>query len=332
MNPKKVRIYPNCVITKGKNRSIICDLQRGKFDFIPNVLFEILSKYKNHTIQDVKNDFDVSNHFYIEEYFSFLAENEYVFFTSNPENFPLIDFDYNTNKIISNAIIETGAELSTDMESIFNQLNELGCFALEMRIIGNISLNLLESIFKVIGNFVFESIHLLIPYTKEIDSDILESLLRKYPNLYTIYVYGASKNKSIFNKDHNKALIYTNNGYENLHCGHISLNKLRINTNFYFESKKYNSCLYQKVAIDKNGNIKNCLFSEKVYGNVKLNKIKSIVTKNEFQDLWCITKDQISVCKECEFRYVCPDCRFFTVDNQLLSKPKYCNYNPLIEI
>lgn len=307
-------------------------MQRGKFDFIPNVLFEILSKYKNHTVQNIKKDFDVSNHVYIEEYFSFLVKNEYIFFTSNPENFPEIDFDYSTSKIISNAMIEINSELSIDLKSIVNQLNELGCFALEMRIVDYVSLNLLECIFKIISNYVFESIHLLIPYKKEINKDTLKSLLRKYPNLYTIFIYGADRNQSIFNKDHNKALIYTKDSYENLDCGHVSLNKLRINTNFYFESKKYNSCLYQKVTIDKNGNIRNCFFSEKVYGNIKLDNIKGIVTMKEFQGLWRITKDKISFCRECEFRYICPDCRFFTVNNELLSKPKYCSYNPLVEV
>lgn len=331
MNQKKFKLYPNCVLTKGKNRSTVCDLQRGKFDFIPNALYKILSKYINHTIQDVKNQFDKSNHTCIEEYFTFLKDNEYIFLTDSPESFSQIDFDYKTCKLLSNAIVEINSETKPDLEILFKQVNNLGCFAIELRIIGAVTLNLIESIFNVLKRHVFESVHLIIPYTNEIDDLNLKLFLSKYPNLYTIYVYQANRNRSLFNKDHNKALIFVKDSYKDLQCGHISFDKFRINTAFYFESKKFNSCLYQKVAIDRNGNIKNCLFSDKVYGNVELNSIKSIITTKEFQELWNVTKDSVSVCKECEFRYVCPDCRFFTIDGEPLAKPKYCKYNPLIE-
>ena len=42
-----------------------------------------------------------------------------------------------------------------------------------------------------------------------------------------------------------------------------------------------------------------------------------------------IKKDQISVCKDCEFRYVCTDCRAYTQNSgDQYSKPLKCNYDP----
>lgn len=38
--------------------------------------------------------------------------------------------------------------------------------------------------------------------------------------------------------------------------------------------------------------------------------IKAIKAKG-FKDLWAINKDKILVCQDCEFRYICTDCRAY---------------------
>jgi SPASM domain peptide maturase of grasp-with-spasm system len=94
------------------------------------------------------------------------------------------------------------------------------------------------------------------------------------------------------------------------------------------ESKLYNNCLNRKLGIDIHGNIKNCTALNKSYGNLKDSNLIEIVSSLEFQKLWLIKKDDIMVCKDCEFRYMCSDCRAFTENNDLYGKPKYCRYNP----
>ena len=57
--------------------------------------------------------------------------------------------------------------------------------------------------------------------------------------------------------------------------------------------------------------------------------IRDVFTNDEFRTLWSITKDIISICKDCEFRYNCSDCRAFISDkNNIQSKPLKCGYNP----
>ncbi len=43
----------------------------------------------------------------------------------------------------------------------------------------------------------------------------------------------------------------------------------------------------------------------------------NIVQSLEFQQLWHLNKDKINVCKDCQYRYMCPDCRAFTIDNMI---------------
>ena len=87
-----------------------------------------------------------------------------------------------------------------------------------------------------------------------------------------------------------------------------------------------NTCLNKKLSITKEGLIKNCPSLSKSYGNVNNTSLEKVVNKKSFKYLWEINKDQINVCKDCEFRYICSDCRaFLNHDND---KPKKCNYNP----
>ena len=46
------KLFANCIPVKGINRSTICDLQRGNYDFIPNDLYEILKFQEGKTIID----------------------------------------------------------------------------------------------------------------------------------------------------------------------------------------------------------------------------------------------------------------------------------------
>jgi SPASM domain peptide maturase of grasp-with-spasm system len=67
----------------------------------------------------------------------------------------------------------------------------------------------------------------------------------------------------------------------------------------------------------------------KSYGNIKDTKLIDVVNNPEFQKLWYIHKDQISVCKDCEFRHICTDCRAYLENpKDVYSKPLKCGYNP----
>ena len=63
------------------------------------------------------------------------------------------------------------------------------------------------------------------------------------------------------------------------------------------------------------------------FGHISNISLLSVVENLEFKKKWNIKKDQIEICKVCEFRYICTDCRAYTTDG-LYSKPLKCNYDP----
>jgi SPASM domain peptide maturase of grasp-with-spasm system len=95
------------------------------------------------------------------------------------------------------------------------------------------------------------------------------------------------------------------------------------------ESLKYNSCLNNKISIDTFGNIKNCPSMKENFGNINDLTLTDAFNNNQFKKYWNIKKDDIAVCKDCEFRHICTDCRaFLETPEDIYSKPLKCGYNP----
>jgi radical SAM protein with 4Fe4S-binding SPASM domain len=67
------------------------------------------------------------------------------------------------------------------------------------------------------------------------------------------------------------------------------------------------------------------------FGNIKNTTLMQVIENEDFKKLWYISKDKIDVCKDCEFRHICTDCRCFIKDpNNIYSQPAKCPYNPYI--
>jgi SPASM domain peptide maturase of grasp-with-spasm system len=65
------------------------------------------------------------------------------------------------------------------------------------------------------------------------------------------------------------------------------------------------------------------------FGNIKDTTLEKALNKENFKKHWNITKDQILVCKDCEFRHLCTDCRAYIEDpDNINSKPLKCGYDP----
>lgn len=70
------------------------------------------------------------------------------------------------------------------------------------------------------------------------------------------------------------------------------------------------------------------------FGNINETTLEEAIGLQGFKKYWNLTKDQVEGCKDCEFRYVCTDCRAYTEQTHFnqsdldCSKPLKCGYNP----
>jgi uncharacterized protein len=95
----------------------------------------------------------------------------------------------------------------------------------------------------------------------------------------------------------------------------------------YMQNRLYNSCWGKKIAVTSDGNIRPCIYSNILLGNLGDN-ISDILEKAK--KYWYITKDKVDKCKDCELKYVCFDCREIAsrAKNELYAMNPYCMYDP----
>ena len=112
----------------------------------------------------------------------------------------------------------------------------------------------------------------------------------------------------------------------------VKANFKGISKSEYIKNISGNSCWQGKMNITCDGYVSPCIMGEAFINknyNVREIPIDKIIEEYLIVDFWSVSKDKIEVCKECEYRYVCNDCRPICVDkNNFYAKDKNCNYNP----
>lgn len=92
-----------------------------------------------------------------------------------------------------------------------------------------------------------------------------------------------------------------------------------------------NTCWYGKCAITPTGNIIPCEFERSiVYGNVRQQSISQILNGDKLKEFWHLDFSKIQICKDCEYRFSCKDCRplGFSLCGNITQKNPRCLYNP----
>ena len=330
---KNFNLFSSCIPVSGIQRSIIIDIQRSSFHLIPNALYAILKEDAGTSINTILDKYGTDSAETILEYFTFLIKNEYIFFTDNnsKNTFPELDLNYITPVPVDNFILDVSSESNHNFDNIFKQLADIRCPNIQVRFFLQLSLNSLIDILTLSTNRGFESIHLIIGYDESFEASKLEHIFHKYAiSRMDVYSTPTSIMSSKVKFAPNTNIYFYNTIIsDETHCGIIDPTFFSINIRSFTEAYQHNSCLNGKLSIDKYGNIKNCPSINTILGNLNSDTLASIIHKTNYTEFWHINKSQIDVCKGCEFRYICSDCRAY-IENPVnkYSKPLKCGYNP----
>jgi radical SAM protein with 4Fe4S-binding SPASM domain len=93
----------------------------------------------------------------------------------------------------------------------------------------------------------------------------------------------------------------------------------------------WNGCWAGKAAITSKGDVLPCVFArDQKAGNVNENSLTEIIEEG-LMGYWQMTRDEVDVCRDCEYRYLCQDCRpwAYGFTGSLKAKSPRCLYNPL---
>lgn len=326
-----IKLFANCIQVRGFHRSFVYDLQRpAASNAIPNDLFDILAKYRMLSVEEIKEIFKHKYDDTIEEYFQFLLDREfaYDFSPDELEHFPEIDDIWDKSSTITNAIFQVQPNDFELLHNVLQQLSLLRCDAVQLHYTAQPTNYQISKLSKVLNELRIFHIEVVFNASVSFDIEEILEIAKKQPRFQRFFI-----GNTILPDINASPAVYSSPHTFNINeqCGKISTDFFAINMDMFYEAQHHNTCLNRKVCIDANGDIRNCPAMKQSYGNIRDTTLKEAIEKPGFKDCWTICKDQIDVCKDCEFRYMCTDCRAFIKDPaNPYSQPAKCTYNPYI--
>lgn len=326
-------IYATCFPVKGAKNSIIIDTERMEiykfsskyFDYI-----EMLSVIPYRRLLENAQSKEIQIE--IEELCSFLIQNDLAFFTATPSRFPHVKKEWKSATLIHNAIIDID-ELDYSFDDFIIQLINVGCKHIQFRVFSS---KPIDYYYKLLQNEVYKrfvSIEFVIKYHKSFTSTNIKELILDNQHVCVMCVHSVPQgalNDIQLPKGITGNLIVLNYPIKSSDsCGKISIASMTIpEMRELTRNRIYNSCLHGKISVDINGYVKNCPSMIPHYGYIDSASIIDIIQSDTFLRYGNICKDKITTCQDCEFRYICNDCRAYTINNNINEKPLKCKYNP----
>ncbi|WP_449021992.1 grasp-with-spasm system SPASM domain peptide maturase [Prevotella jejuni] len=325
-----LQLYPSCHIVKGYTRSAIYDTEKHQITLITNSVANALYNICGLTNKEIFSSGLSNEKEILHSIISKLLKKEIIFFSTQKEFHFLPTTQLDNNKSIESLILDFTSLFEYDIEQTLRKFSSNSPSVIQIRFFYRIQLNEL--------NYILEAIH------RHLDVKAIEIIL---PN----EVLNDTKLANIIDENHNitHVILWGGSTYENSRykqcvierftqsldilnsCGFVAKELFICNHKFYHDALRFNTCLYKKCAIDSKGFLRNCPYMPHSYGhvdNLSEKELLNILESNKYQGIGFVKKDNIKDCCICEFRYACFDCRAFTQDNNLYSKPLKCNYNP----
>lgn len=327
-------LFSNIMVTKGITRVLVSDLQRNTSELYPLELHELIEELKTTSVEEVLNHYDQESKAIVQDYLDFLLEKEFGFITQKDwdRNFPPLSYEYQDYNILSNIFVELD-----DMSILQSLKQSIENLELRHLVIYCRRTLLLEELMQIDGMFShapLEGIEIFSQFHEAVDQHFIDTLNRNTSRLYSLVFYSCGKAPFKDNDSLRFTVNFTNQALTISSCGKVNLDYFSTNLPKVLEALNHNSCLHKKIGIDIHGHIKNCPAMPESYGNIKNTTLEEALKHQDFKKYWNLTKDHIDGCKDCEFRYICTDCRAFTERNHTdrngldTSKPLKCGYDP----
>jgi SPASM domain peptide maturase of grasp-with-spasm system len=326
--PNFFKLFAHCILVKGHTRVLICNIRNGYYIEIPNDLALLIDYATKFPLEKIAKKCSLDYNDELMPLFTQLTASQLGLFTDEPKRFPSMSMEWDAATKITNAIIDIEESSVYDFRNAIKQLNDLACFSIQIRSFEAMTLLKIEQIMEIVADSRVRTVDFMIPYNDTFSLDSLKKILAKHRRLISVTVHKSPNKKSnVFNE---RGIHFTDRAISShLHCGIISEAYFAMNISTFTEAQRHNTCLNRKISIDTEGYIRNCPSMPEHYGNIKDTTLQEAMQHPDFKKYWFINKDQISVCKDCEFRYICTDCRAYRENPEdLYSKPLKCGYNP----
>jgi radical SAM protein with 4Fe4S-binding SPASM domain len=95
-------------------------------------------------------------------------------------------------------------------------------------------------------------------------------------------------------------------------------------------NRRWNACWAGKLNVAPDGRVMPCIMGrDETMGNAAETPLADILAGPAAAARWGLTKDQVAVCRDCEYRYACGDCRpLAAAGGDRRGKTARCTYDP----
>ncbi|MCU7618503.1 grasp-with-spasm system SPASM domain peptide maturase [Chryseobacterium sp. PBS4-4] len=333
------KLFPNCLITIGKINAVIHDLERNSSELIPVDFAKIILELDNKipVTKVIENYNEDEKEIILKNIEYFIAKDYGIYCSAEMFSlFPKMSTSFEEPNTISNAVVELSSITRKTLKKIFTNIVEMGCFDICLVSYEEIHEEEFLNIIDVINIDRIKSLEITSKWHDQINDTFFQKINKIDSSIYKLSFFSAPFD-NYFKFDENiffEREFSTQNITSFKYCGKVEKKYLFTDMSKYLEAKNYNSCLHKKIAVDKYGNIRNCPSMPQSFGNINNITLDAALQHKDFKKYWKLGKDKIEVCKDCEFRYICTDCRAYTErtnenrEGLDVSKPLKCGYDP----
>lgn len=321
---KKFKLFSNCLTVKGINRGIIIDFQRKNYYLIPNQVIDFINEYSEKNISELFKDFQNDKPI-LKNYIRFFLKNELIIVSNDIKRYPAISNNFERPYSIDTITLDLNLCTSILKGFLEQKIDDLGVSSLKL-ICKDFNLQKLVEVLKFIDKSRIKSIVLYIKHSAGLENELIK-LQNKFARIAEIIFYEVEKRNDLKKSN----FIYEKNSLAEILAMKINnQDNFSLNITYFNESLKYSAAYNRTIFIDDFGNVRRYIEDESIFGNVDKDDLKEVVLNSEIIKFWEINKDKIKICKDCEFRYICPDgsIPFKTDEKEYYSYSNSCNYNP----
>lgn len=323
------RFFASCRIVTGKHSSAIYDLERSVIYDLPNAFLEVLREVEFTPLEQLPEIHGEPRYRQIKQFMDKFVEKEIAFYTTEPERFPDIDLSWDVPHYITNAVLELEDPASYPFSAVIAQLNELGCQAVQIRLLRYFSpAQMTDEILKTLAGTQINYCEIMAP-AGDISAAQWIALMDLQPRLRRVYVYAAPEDAVLYNDNDRfgrKIVAFKKDIRQEIN-EKIRPERFSPNIISFTEAQSHNLGLNRKVAIDSQGNIRNYISHTDTFGHVNEQRLEAVISQPAFREKWFLSNDRIEDCKDCQYRYTCVSNSDIRQENDKYYKTDMCTFN-----
>lgn len=323
-----LRLHNSLHLTRGALRSLLVDVQRKTYLTIPNDMHDMLVRLNStaQTKRALVRSYADEDQETVLDYVNWLFEREIIFECPPDlyERFPATPMDSDLAVLINASIIDVEFSEPLDLDTIAAEIDILGCPSVQLRDFNGTGQDTVRHLLKAWATSRVSKIYLFLKYSVN-NLALLDEVLTN-PRIMSVVLHSAPTTHLPVLDARVHVTSTEIQGPQD--CGWIGPQYFPVNNRCLSMSKDKNTCLCNKVSISIDGQIRNCPSHTRTFGHISEVRLSQVIEQKNFQAPWLITKDEIEVCRDCEFRSICSDCRVYTNGNSMTGKPSKCSYDP----